>query len=461
MANMELITSVTVGAGGAASVTLPATGTIPQTYTDLKLVWSVRTTYTNNVDTLLIRFNSSTSGYQSLQMIGFGSGSGYSEADPNGIAIVSYTGNGSTTTANTFSNAELYIPNYTSTNSKSISTDGVWENNATAGWDAITAGYWSGTSPITNISIVSNNSANFVEGSTFYLYGISKVTSTPNAIGGIVSQDANYWYHMFPFSSTFTPIQSLSADILVVAGGGGGGANQGGGGGAGGLLGFTSQSLTTTSYTVTVGAGGALTTDQSQRASSGGNSQFGALTAAVGGGGAGSLGLNTGVSGGSGGGGATNWYGYAGAGNSAGGTGTSGQGNAGGSGYSGGSNIDTPGGGGGGATSAGASATSSVAGVGGAGSSAYSSWGIATFTGQVIGSTAYFAGGGGGGTRASTGQTASAGGFGGGASGTNGSTLPINALANTGGGGGGGGNGTAGAIGSNGGSGVVIVRYAK
>jgi hypothetical protein len=38
MANMELITSVTVGAGGAASVTLPATGTIPATYTDLKVV---------------------------------------------------------------------------------------------------------------------------------------------------------------------------------------------------------------------------------------------------------------------------------------------------------------------------------------------------------------------------------------------------------------------------------------
>jgi len=31
MPNMELITSVTVGSGGAASVTLPATGTIPQT----------------------------------------------------------------------------------------------------------------------------------------------------------------------------------------------------------------------------------------------------------------------------------------------------------------------------------------------------------------------------------------------------------------------------------------------
>ena len=40
--NMTLITSVTVGSGGAASVTLPATGTIPATYTDLKIVASTR-----------------------------------------------------------------------------------------------------------------------------------------------------------------------------------------------------------------------------------------------------------------------------------------------------------------------------------------------------------------------------------------------------------------------------------
>jgi hypothetical protein len=45
--NMELITSVTVGSGGAASVTLPATGTIPQTYTDLKIIVSGRNSTTS------------------------------------------------------------------------------------------------------------------------------------------------------------------------------------------------------------------------------------------------------------------------------------------------------------------------------------------------------------------------------------------------------------------------------
>jgi hypothetical protein len=58
--NMELITSVTVGSGGAASVTLPATGTIPATYTDLKVVYSVRSTSsTSNV--IDISFNGNTS----------------------------------------------------------------------------------------------------------------------------------------------------------------------------------------------------------------------------------------------------------------------------------------------------------------------------------------------------------------------------------------------------------------
>jgi hypothetical protein len=68
--------------------------------------------------------------------------------------------------------------------------------------------------------------------------------------------DGTYYYHMFPFTGTFTPTQSITADVLVIAGGGGGGGNWGGGGGAGGLLYFSSQSLTATGYTCTVGAGG-------------------------------------------------------------------------------------------------------------------------------------------------------------------------------------------------------------
>jgi len=73
MANMELITSVTVGSGGAASVTLPATGTIPQTYTDLKLVYSARATVAGTQEFINISFNGNTSNYSLRSLQGDGS----------------------------------------------------------------------------------------------------------------------------------------------------------------------------------------------------------------------------------------------------------------------------------------------------------------------------------------------------------------------------------------------------
>jgi hypothetical protein len=461
MANMELITSVTVGSGGAASVTLPATGTIPQTYTDLKIVVSARGTYSGPGNSHSISLNGSSANFTSRLIQGSGTGT------PVSGTLTQYIGDivAANATANTFSNAEIYIPNYTSSNYKSISVDSVTENNATTAYATLVGLLWSNTAAITSITLTNDN-GNYVEGSTFYLYGISKVTSTPKATGGIVSQDATYWYHMFPFTSTFTPTVALTADILCVAGGGGGGMGQyantpAGGGGAGGLLAFTSQSLTATGYSVTVGAGGTRgiwnSSSGGSAATNGVNSQFASLTASVGGGrGAGWSDNNTPFPanvGGSGGGGYGQFSG-------SGAAGTSGQGNAGGSSSYSGSGYTSAGGGG--AGGAGGSATSTtVNGAGGVGSSAYSSWGLATFTGEIIGSTVYYAGG--GGVTAASGGGPSLGGYGGGGTGTISSSANIPAgsgKSNTGGGGGSGVGQNYGAAG-NGGSGVVIVRYAK
>ncbi len=91
-------------------------------------------------------------------------------------------------------------------------------------------------------------------------------------IGGIITEDSQYWYHTFGASGAFIPKQSLTCDILQIAGGGGGGFTRGGAGGAGGLLLHSAQSLTATSYNVTVGAGGAAGT--SGNGGTGVNSQF-------------------------------------------------------------------------------------------------------------------------------------------------------------------------------------------
>jgi hypothetical protein len=76
-----------------------------------------------------------------------------------------------TSTANTFGNVAIYIPNYTSSNNKSISVDGVGENNATTAFADLYAGLWANSSAITSITLY-NIISDFAEFSTATLYGI-------------------------------------------------------------------------------------------------------------------------------------------------------------------------------------------------------------------------------------------------------------------------------------------------
>lgn len=458
-----LLERITVGAAGAASVTFSS---IPQTgYTDLKIVVSGRTTV-SIIDTYFnCNFNGdSGANYAQRSVYQGNTGNAVSNSwtAQNNLYVNSV--NGASATASTFSNVEMYIPNYAGATYKSMSQDGANEHNAanpTTRFNPLSAGLWSSTAAITSIAL-STASGTWVQYSTFSLYGIAAYgttpTKAPKAVGGdIIQTDGTYWYHAFINTGAFVPATGLSCDVLVVAGGGGGGCNYAGGAGAGGLVYTASQSFGSgTSYTVTVGAGGAGSTSASTRGTVGVNSNITggslSLTAAVGGGGGGSRdGSGTQSAGGNGGSG-----GGAGAdSNNSGGTATSGQGNNGGTSTNSGS---FPGGGGGGAAAVGANSSSStVAGAGGAGSSTYTSWGSATSTGQLVSSTYYYAGGGGG--SVNTGGTAGAGGNGGGGAGTNTALAAGSAgTANTGGGGGGGGagNGTGGL----GGSGIIIVRYA-
>lgn len=440
-ANYVLLNKITVGSGGASSVEF--TG-IPQTgYTDLVIKTSVRDTFNANALDHWIRFNGVTTNYTWRKAQGSGSATSSSSGTTDPFTVLG-VGTGGASTANTFGNYEVYIPNYTSSNFKSINVDAVGENNATQAFQVFNAGLWSNTAAITSIQFIPQSGGGWAAGSTFYLYGVvnASTAATKRATGGdVIVTSGGYTYHTFKTSGTFTPTQALTCDVLVIAGGGGGSQ---GGGGAGGLAAYTAQSLTTTNYTVTVGAGGAgiSNTAGNQTAFSGSNSTFQGLTAAVGGGGAGD-GAN-GLNGGSGGGGG---YGSP---TKTGGTATSGQGNNGGS---GGGFSDFRGGGGGGAGAAGGNSNgTSQAGNGGIGSTTYSSWGIATATGQNSGGTTYFAGGGGGGSITSG---AGSGGLGGGGAGALRPNAGASGTANTGGGAGG-----AEAAGGNGGSGLIIVRYA-
>lgn len=455
---MVKIETVTVGSGGTASIQFT---NIPQTYTDLVILASLRSTRGGgNVADIRAEFNGSSTGYTAKRLYGDGSSAG----SDNSLASL---GNAASQTANTFSSHYFYIPNYTSSNNKSFSLDSAAENNATGAYVTMSAYLWSNTAAITSVLVrdfSDGNTNNLVQYSTATLYGISRTTSQIKATGGTVYDDADYVYHLFTSSGTFTPSQALTADVVVVAGGGGGGSTVGGGGGAGGFRNISAQSLTaTTAYTVTVGGGGAGGTS-SNRGANGNNSSFAGtglttITATAGGAGGGNN-QNTGNNGGSGGGSAS--YNGTGAGTGNSGSFSPAEGTNGGT-DTGGGTFTKGGGGGGGATVAGANAGSGVGGAGGDGSSAISSWLVATNTGVDVSGTRWIAGGGGGGAGVNPTGSGGAGGKGGGGSWVQAPTVPTAAIVNTGGGGAGGGQNsdTSAVSGGAGASGIVIVRYAK
>jgi hypothetical protein len=163
-------------ASAAASITFSS---IPQTFTDLYLVTSLRTTRnTGDFDGLFLRINgSSASEYSARLLYGTGSGGGASLSTTQAELIYHHYAVTNIQTANTFANAAMYIPNYTSSSAKSISTDSVTEVNGTTNIMNISAGLWNNSSAITSISFGSNSSSDFMQYSSATLYGITAGSS--------------------------------------------------------------------------------------------------------------------------------------------------------------------------------------------------------------------------------------------------------------------------------------------
>ena len=171
--NMRLIAKNVLGSD-TASV---AFSDIPGTYTDLLLVVSARSSRASNTyEEMRIRLNgtSSDSNFTNRYLTGNGS-----TAASGTITTYGYAGDlpASSVTANTFGTTEIYFPNYAGSANKSFSLTTVQENNsATAGnaYIDISAGLWSSIAAITQIYLFCANSTNFVTGSSFFLYGITK-----------------------------------------------------------------------------------------------------------------------------------------------------------------------------------------------------------------------------------------------------------------------------------------------
>jgi hypothetical protein len=138
---------------------------IPQGYTDLVLEVSGRST--SGIDQNL-EFNGVTTNLSARYLLG--SGSSVSSGTTASIIPLA-SNNQSSFTTNTFGSLRVYIPNYTSSNYKSVSAEGTTENNATESYAIMVAGLWSNTAAITSIKLVPQSSS-FAANSTLTLYGV-------------------------------------------------------------------------------------------------------------------------------------------------------------------------------------------------------------------------------------------------------------------------------------------------
>lgn len=203
---MTALSTVTVGAGGAANIEFT---NIPSTYTDLVVKITARSSSSDT--SIALSFNNNTSNRTTRYLFGNGS-SASSSSDTNMYITSSIVP--STSSPDTFSNAELYIPNYAGSNNKSSSVDGVSENNATASNMALTANLWSDTAAITSIKLTPAGGSNFVQFSTATLYGVWKgpetLPSTPT-IGTATATGAT------TATVAFTPTSATGVDANYTA----------------------------------------------------------------------------------------------------------------------------------------------------------------------------------------------------------------------------------------------------
>lgn len=172
MAAYNLIATTTVGSGGASTIVFSG---IPQTFTDLKVVLSSRSTAGGSVAySIFMKMNNLTTSIYSQRALE-GSGSAASSFSQSGVDTAVRAGliNGTGATASVFSSTEIYIPNYTGSNQKSVSIETVTETNATTIYANLIAYLVASTAAITDLTFSTESSGvSFAQYSSASLYGI-------------------------------------------------------------------------------------------------------------------------------------------------------------------------------------------------------------------------------------------------------------------------------------------------
>jgi hypothetical protein len=171
--DFESIASVTVGAGGQATVTFSS---IPDTYQHLQLRFIEREESGGGTATsqLVVRFNSDSGSNYTLHRL-FGNGSSALADNAGGtVTSIRVSGScGSASTANVFGAGVIDILDYRNTNKNTtVRSFAGADFNGADGIIFLSSGLWMNTAAITQIDITNLSAVDHNQHSHFALYGI-------------------------------------------------------------------------------------------------------------------------------------------------------------------------------------------------------------------------------------------------------------------------------------------------
>jgi hypothetical protein len=202
---MQPLYTQTLGAG----VTTVTFNNIPQGFTDLKVVVSARGIGVAANDALLMTANGGI--FQTTSRLYSDTTNAYATQQyANNLGLIYANIPAGSTTANAFSNHEIYITNYTAGTYKAYNADTTCQVSSGGGSYVM---MWGGliltTAPITTLSFICSNPSAFAQYTTITVYGISNVydTAAPTAPTlGTITDQAGF------FSVGFTPAVNDQAD---------------------------------------------------------------------------------------------------------------------------------------------------------------------------------------------------------------------------------------------------------
>jgi hypothetical protein len=173
---MQALYSYTTPTSGIGEINFT---NIPQTYTDLMIVCSLRDVATSGINSAVIGFMFNFDATSANLMSGTTlKGTGSSTLSDRGSNLQYYAQAFQTNpsyTSNTFSSTTFYVPNYSGNLFKQILIDNVTENNATASNLMLGSALYRSTAPVNAIKFYdAGGPYQFLINSTITIYGISK-----------------------------------------------------------------------------------------------------------------------------------------------------------------------------------------------------------------------------------------------------------------------------------------------